>query len=362
MSSRADAPTAAARVTAHGGLLDAELAALGIARDDVLDLSVNVNPYGPTDAMRTAVRDARIDRYPDPTSSAARAVIAAHVGVEPAAIALGNGAVDLLWTLVRAVLQPGSTVAVVEPTFSELPRAARAADMRVVAWRASTERHFAVDLDEVAALVLGEAPQLLYLCSPGNPTGAAIPADDVARLAERFPRLVVVVDQAFLSLSTRFGDAARAMPPNVVRVRSLTKDHAIPGLRVGYLIAAPEIVARVEAARPPWTTSALAQAATVAALADRAFVDASRERLLADRARLEGSLRALGLAPLPSSTLYVLVPVEGATALRHRMLARHRVLVRDCSSFGLPHFIRICARPERDEARLIEALRQELSP
>jgi histidinol-phosphate/aromatic aminotransferase/cobyric acid decarboxylase-like protein len=353
----------ASRATAHGGLLDDELAALGLAADDVLDVSVNVNPYGPTAAMLASVRAARIDRYPDPSSTVARAALAQHVGCDPAGVVVGNGAVELLWTLVRSALRPGATVLAVEPTFSELPRAARVAGMRVVTWRADAAHDFAVDLDAVGDAVVRAGADLLYLCAPGNPTGAPIPVADVARLAARLPALLIVLDEAFLPLSERHADAGVPLPDNVVRVRSLTKAHAIPGLRVGYLVTTPRLAAGLEASRPPWSTSAAAQAAILAAIDEQDFVADSRRRLLADRARLETRLHELRLMPRPSSTLYTLVDVSragDATALRHRLLARHAVLVRDCTSFGLPHFIRLCARPSHDEARLVRALLQEL--
>src|SRR5205085_12135015 len=112
------------------------------------------------------------------------------------------------------------------------------------------------------------------------------------------------------------GDERRVMPDNVVRVRSMTKTHSLAGVRVGYLLAREDLALRVERARPPWTTSAFAQAAAIAAAAEQSFVDDSRERVLADRVRTTRALRALGLNPLPSSTLFFLVPVRNAAATR----------------------------------------------
>ncbi len=151
------------------------------------------------------------------------------------------------------------------------------------------------------------------------------------------------------------------VPPNVVRVRSLTKDHAIPGLRLGYLVAPPAFSRRIEAGRPPWTTSAIAQAAGLAAVKDEAFIESSRERLLADRRALQAELTELGLQPVPSCTGFVVVPVPAASGdgqeLRSRLLGR-RILVRNCASFGLPRHIRIAARPAADRAQLLAALRE----
>lgn len=347
-------------VAAHGGLLDGELVAHGIAAREVLDVSVNVNPYGPSAAMREAISGAAIDRYPDPTSQLARLALATSIGADASEVVLGNGAVDLLWTIARIWLDKETTVVIVEPTFSELRRAATLAGARVVEWRAREETSFRVSLEDIARIALRERAALLYLCAPGNPTGTPVSIADVASFARDLPDTVIVLDQAFLSVSAEFRDVHYRMPPNVVCVRSLTKDHAIPGVRVGYLLAPCAIAARIEAGRPPWSTSAPAQAATLLAARDEKFVAWSRERWLADRARLATRLSEIGLPAAPSSTPYVLVRVARATDLRLRMLVRHRVLVRDCSSFGLPNFVRLCGRPEADEDRLVHALKEEL--
>ncbi|MGD0677829.1 MAG: histidinol-phosphate transaminase [Polyangiaceae bacterium] len=347
---------------AHGGLLDDELARLGIHPDEVLDVSVNVNPYGPCPAVVAAVRAARVDRYPDPTAQPAREAIARATDTDPRSIVVGNGAVDLLWTIVRALLPAGRVALVVEPAFSEFAAAVKAAGSRVVSWRALAEADFCVDLDRVGDVAAREKAEIVYVCTPANPTGVALEAASLAAFAAAHPALLFVVDESFGPLSERFDDQQHVMPDNVVRVRSMTKEHALPGVRVGYLVARRPIAACVEAARPPWTTSAFAQAAAIAALGERAFVIESRMRALDDRRRLVARLRDIGYSPFRSSTLFFLVPVRDGASTRARLLARHRVLVRDCASFGLPGFVRICAQPPSREARLLEALRDEGQP
>jgi histidinol-phosphate/aromatic aminotransferase/cobyric acid decarboxylase-like protein len=344
----------------HGGPIAAQLRRLGIDREQVLDFSVNVNPYGPAPAMRAAIRAARVDVYPDPSAYEARVALGKAGGVAPERIVLGNGGADLLWTLARLLLSPGQTVVMVEPTFSELRAAALAAGARVVEWRASPERGFAVDLDAVAALARAQRATVLYLCTPNNPTGAPVTAADVRDWATALPAVTIVLDQAFLSLSEQADDAAVDLPPNVVRVRSLTKEHAIPGVRVGYLIAKPALAAAVEVARPAWTTGAAAQSAAVAACGLSAFVDESRARLLADRRALAADLRALALDPTPSAASFQIVRVAGADRVAHGLLAGHHILVRDCASFGLPDYLRLAARPAPDRARLCAALAAEM--
>ena len=249
---------------------------------------------------------------------------------------------------------------IVEPAFCELRIAAEHAGGRIHEWRARPDDGFAIDLDAVGRLVAERAAQVAYLCAPGTPTGTAVPARDVFALAEAHPATTFVLDQSFLSLSERFADQDLAPPDNVACVRSLTKDHAIPGVRVGYLVAAPALIARVERGRPAWTTSAAAQAAAIAACAATGFVADSRTHVLAERCLLADQLAGLGVRPVPSTTGFLAVRTGDAAGLRQRLLVRHHVLVRDCSSFGLPDHLRLAARPATERDQLIAALRREL--
>jgi len=339
----------------HGGVLERELAAFGIDPPSVLDVSTSVNPYGPAPAVARAVRDAALDRYPDPTAARAREAIATSLAARAEQVVVGNGATDLLWTLARLLLAPDETLLLCEPSFSELRVAAQSGGASVVAWRAREDDGFALDADEVARRSRAVGARVVALCAPGSPSGAATPIDDVLRLARVLDDTVLIVDQSFLALSERHGDLLASLPANVVAVRSLTKEHAIPGVRVGYLVAAPALAERVEAGRAAWSVGSAAQAAAIAATREGEFVAASRRRLLAERAALASALQELGLRTVPSATGYFLVDVGNAAAFRERALVRHGVLVRDCASFGLPAFVRVAARGGDDARRIVAA-------
>jgi histidinol-phosphate/aromatic aminotransferase/cobyric acid decarboxylase-like protein len=350
-----------ARERVHGGLHDDELRALRLDAERVLDFSVNTNPYGPCPAVAEAIKAVRFDRYPDPRATRVRAALASALDLTADEVVLGAGAADLLWTAARALLPPGSRALVVEPTFCEFRAAALAAGAQVDAWSAEERDGFRIDIDAVARAVWRCRPAALYLCVPNTPTGASVPASEIAAMARALPEVTLVLDQSFLSLGDRFADAAVAMPGNVVRIRSLTKDHAIPGVRVGYALAHPDLALRMTAQQPAWGTSAHAQAAALAALRAQEFVAESRTKLAIDRARTSAELAALGLAPLPSTAPFLMVRVPRASELRDRLLARHQIAVRACDSFGLPDFMRLAARPAFDSARLCAALSRELS-
>lgn len=352
--------TGLAPARVHGGAYHDLLTRLGVSADALVDFSVNTNPYGPCAAVRAAVARAAYDRYPDPHGEALRLRLAELTATPPARLVIGNGAADLLWTLARCLVGRRTPVLVVEPTFCEFRAACALLTDTLLSWHAAAERGFAVDLAAVSAMITARRIEVVYLCSPNSPTGRYTPVAAVAELARAHPQVTIVLDEAFLSLSPFHADLAVALPDNVVRVRSMTKDHAIPGLRIGYVLARPPLARQLEAHRPSWSVNSLALAAAMAACDQSAFVAASRQRILADAAGLTAALRGLGLCPVPSDTLFALVPVKDAAHLRERLLS-HRILVRDCGSYGLHGYIRLCARPRSDVERLIDALKQELT-
>jgi histidinol-phosphate/aromatic aminotransferase/cobyric acid decarboxylase-like protein len=143
---------------------------------------------------------------------------------------------------------------------------------------------------------------------------------------------------------------------NVVLLRSLTKDNALPGVRLGYLVASPEVVRCCAAAQPPWSVSAPAIACGLAALRDSAHVATTTAALHEEAKRLAGCLTAQGWRVLPSATHFMLVEVGDAAGVRAALLRHHRIQVRNCASFGLAGFIRIAARLPAENDRLVEAM------
>jgi histidinol-phosphate/aromatic aminotransferase/cobyric acid decarboxylase-like protein len=336
-----------------------ELAALGVDPRRALDFSVNVNPYGPCPAVVEAIRAAPVHLYPDPAATAVREAISARTGFPVEGVVFGSGAADLLWTLARVLVASGGRALVVEPAFSELRAAFESLGRSPAAWRARPEDGLRVRMDDVARAARETASDVVYLCTPSTPAGVDVPLCAVARLAGSLPDATIVLDESFLSLSEPADGGEAPLPENVIRVRSMTKEHAIPGLRVGYLLAPPALAQALEANRPAWSTSSVAQAAAVAALGADDFVAASRERLRQDRLATAAGLAALGLVAIPSVAPYLAFEVEDAAALRRRLLA-HGVVVRDCASFGLPRLVRVAARPAEERARLMASLEEEL--
>lgn len=348
---------------AHGGLpLDA-LLRLGIDPASVLDLSTSLSPLPAHPDVVQAVRECDVHSYPDPHCFEVKAAIAGAMQLDPHSLVIGHGSVELLWSLVRVLAEsdePGKPLLTVSPTFSEPENAARAHGLSVARVDMLEAAGFALDPARIAAAIAQTRPFAVYLCQPNNPTGAALPGALLGELIASHPSVPFIVDEAFLSLSSRHEDVQRLLPINAIRVRSLTKDHGLAGLRVGYAVCAAELAELVEAQRPPWMISAPAQAAIIATMANLDHVAVVRQQLLAHKAALIADLHALDIATVPSETTFFLARVHDADALHDFLLREHGVLIRSGSTFGLPHYIRLpaCMPPAR--ARLMTALRAAL--
>ncbi|HZU05762.1 MAG TPA: histidinol-phosphate transaminase [Chloroflexota bacterium] len=326
------------------------------AERPVLDFSTNTNPLGPSPRVLAAVRAATVDRYPEPASATLRDALAARLGLAPERIVVGNGSVELLWLLALAYLERGDRVVVCGPTFAEYARAARLMGAQVTVVSAAAEAGFRPDLDALRRTVTALAPRVTFLCNPNNPTGVYLDRSAVEAVLAATPGLLVV-DEAYVGFVEQPWDIGPLLADErLVVLRSLTKDHALPGLRLGYALAAPPVAAALHRVQPPWSVNALAQAAGLAALEDDAHV--ARGRALAARARvlLATGLEALRLPALPSATNFLLVEVGDAAATTAAWLSAG-VYVRDCTSFGLPRHVRIAARPLAECRVLLRAAR-----
>ncbi|GAB4424251.1 MAG: histidinol-phosphate transaminase [Anaerolineae bacterium] len=342
---------------AHGAFDYAELAALGHQPEAVLDFSVNSNPFGPSPAVRRALAETPPDRYPDREAIALRQALAARFGLPAENIVAGNGTAELFWLLAFATLRPGDSVYLIEPTFGEYRRVAGLMGARVHSHRAQPDA-FAPDAAAIATDLRRLRPRLAFVCNPNNPTGVLLPPAQIAEWAQAAPETLLVVDESYLGFTPEGESALGLGADNVLVVRSLTKDYALAGLRLGFAAGHNlPLVRAIAAVRPAWNVSGPAQAAGLAALADDAYLQECLTRLHRAKSQLVAGLRKLGYAPLESAVHYFLLRVGHADAFR-RALLRHGLQVRDCASFGLPEFVRLAPRTEAENRRLLETLRE----
>jgi len=377
----------------HGGDVLAAARRWGLNPAEILDFSANINPAGPPPGVLARVQEALagIRHYPEPYARTLREVIAKRHGVAPENVLVANGASEAIYLLAR--LSAGRRVAVPAPGFAEYARAAAAVGAKVVAYPAEPRLPAApvssapsqpsaalrapagpepaaavvsqlVDLPglPLASAQRLQAGDLLILCNPHNPTGRLLSPAEVLHLAD-LTEATVVVDEAFIDL-TDPGEAASVLPwveqrPNLVVLRSLTKFYAMPGLRVGYAVAAAELVAQLDRARDPWSVGSLAQVAALAALEDVEYAARTRKWIGQERPFLAEALSRLpGYEVAPPSANFILVRGPVPIWTLQERLGPKGILVRDCRSFaGLTdRHMRLAVRSRAENLRLLEAL------
>jgi histidinol-phosphate aminotransferase len=201
-------------------------------------------------------------------------------------------------------------------------------------------------------------PSLVFLCNPNNPTGAICPLRATEHWTTVCHETLFIIDEAYLAFAS-CPSALEINAPNLLVLRSMTKDYALAGLRLGYAAGPVELIEAISGLRPAWNVNAPAQAAGVAALSDPDHLRDGLARLRAAKDALVHGLQALGLSPVPSAVHYFLLQVGDGATTRRRLLD-HGILVRDCASFGLPAYIRIATRRPQENERLLRALREVL--
>ena len=342
----------------HGAVDPVALRAEGVAPEEIIDFSSNQSPLGAPAAVRAAVSAAVVDAYPDPHAAAFCAAVAEHHAVPRACVVAGNGSTELIRLVAQLALAPGGTALSLGPSFGEYAVGTVLAGGRfreVRLEQVAAGAGFRCAEPALRAALRDLRPRLCWLCSPNNPTGAALPAALIAALVRDHPGTVFVLDEAYCDL---LADAQWSPDllagGNLVVLRSMTKTRGLAGLRLGYAVAAPETAAALRAAAPPWSVNACAQAAGIVALADLEHHARTLEMLRGERDRLIGVLGRAGWTVEPSSAGFFLVRVGDAAATRRELLAQG-CLVRDCTSFGLPGYVRLSPRRAADNDRLVAA-------
>ena len=345
----------------HGSLSYRERMERGLTGEGVLDFSASCNPLGASPKVMEALRSVDLSRYPDDEALELRHALARTLEVDLSWVAVGNGSVDLIYQLASAYLEPTDRALVMGPAFGEYARACRVAGASVVEVRAAEETGFQPDPEAVKAALRAERPKLAFLCNPNNPTGRLLSAEPILEILGECEETLLVVDEAYLPFCDSWVDLREQLASGrLLLLRSMTKDHGLAGIRLGYALARADLLEPLGRVRPPWGVNALAQAAGLAALEDHAHVDAARRMIAEARTYLVEELSALGLGVVPSTANLLLVRVGDGAAFRTAMLTRG-ICVRDCASFGLPTYIRIGVRTMPDCRKLVDAAKEVVS-
>lgn len=315
----------------HGGLIRQIRESTG---REIIDFSANLNPWPPDVPVEFSLEGAAC--YPDDRYLRLKEAIAQASGRPVDEIAVGNGSIEIIRVFCLATLAPGDRIRVDTPTFGEYAFSARLAGAGIAGAR--------------------EPARVAFVCNPNNPTG------DLQSRGSVLSRLagceLLFVDEAFIELADPRMSVADVRDPALFVCRSLTKCFAIPGIRFGYAFGDPDLIARIETIRPPWSVNTFAEQFAISAFRSYDLLRESRARIAAERQWLTDALRGFPVTVHPSSVNFLLLTFPGDVTGLCGALQSEGILVRDCHSFGLPDSIRIAVRTRDENRQLLEAMQR----
>jgi histidinol-phosphate aminotransferase len=342
--------------SAHGGPDAAELKSLGLTPGDIIDFSVCSNPFAPLPKMKQAIDKIAVNRYPDSESTELRECLSANLGVPIENILAGSGSTEIIRLVALAYFRPEDTVLILEPTFGEYRVSCQIMGAEVVSQWAKQGDNYAHRTEETIELIKNNRPKAVFICNPNNPTGKYLSRREIEAVLNARDDTLIIIDEAYVSFADGTWRSLDLIEcKNLVIIRSMTKEHALTGLRLGYAVAHREIIDVLRLVRPPWNINAVAQEVGKMTLSGADYLENSRKEIKKTKWFLLDELQRLGYSVVPSDTNYFIFKVANAADFRAALL-RQRILVRDCASFGLPGYIRISARTMPECRKLIEAV------
>ncbi|MBO60949.1 MAG: histidinol-phosphate transaminase [Verrucomicrobiales bacterium] len=336
---------------------------LGLASSEIIKVASNENPLGPSPkavkAMQLAVAQSHL--YPDGNAFYLKNKLASKLGVELPNLILGNGSNEIIEFVSHALLGPGDEIVVSQYCFAIYPLVAMMMGAKVNAVPAVDYGH------DLPAMLDAITPgtRIIWVANPNNPTGTLAKPDDVRNLVESVPDdVLLVMDEAYYEF---LEDPVDLLPlirsgekPNLLLMRTFSKIYGLAGLRIGYGIGHPELVAALEKVRQPFNTNAIAQAGAMAALEDEAHLSQTWQVNANGLRFFESFCRDNGYEFVPSYANFILVNVGDGLAV-FESLQRQGVIARPMGGYGLPEWIRLSIGTETENRRAAEALKESLS-
>lgn len=334
----------------------------GLEASGIIKLASNENPLGPSPRALAAMAEVlkNLHLYPDGNSFYLRRKLAAKLGLSPANLVLGSGSNEILEFLGHALLGPGDEVVVSQHCFAVYPIVTALFAAKLVTVPAPG---FAAD---IPALLRAITPRtkLLFLANPNNPTGTlASPADIAHLLAEAPPHVLIALDEAYVEFLDAPAESLSLVrqrtQTNLILLRTFSKIFGLAGLRLGYGVGSPDLIAALEKVRQPFNINAIAQAGALAALDDSDHLEKTRANNRAGLDFFHAAFAQLGLEFVKSHANFVLVKVgDGPRVFAE--LQKRGVITRPMASYQLPEWIRISVGTPAENNRCLATLREVL--
>lgn len=336
---------------------------LGLPAHDVIKLASNENPLGPSPAALAAMQKAiaALHLYPDGNAFYLKQKLARKLGVNPANLILGNGSNEIIEFVGHALMSPGADVVMSQYCFAVYPIVTRLFGANPIVVPARDYGH------DLPAMIKAITPRtkVIFVANPNNPTGTLVSREEILRFVNEVPRnVLLVMDEAYIEFLEEPADLISLVRdgghPNLLLMRTFSKIFGLAGLRLGYGIAQPELIAALEKVRQPFNINSIAQAGALAALDDSEHVKKTRANNAEGLRFFTDNLRKLGLEFIPSAANFILVRVGNGQGV-FEDLQKQGVIVRPLGGYQLPEWIRISIGTAQENTRCLAALKKVLN-
>ena len=335
---------------------------LGLKASTIIKLASNENPLGPSPAALRAMRRAlrQLHLYPDGNAFALKQALSRSLQVSPGNLIFGNGSNEIIEFVGHALMRPGADVVVSQYCFAIYPLIARLFGANVITVPAENFGH------DLPAMLKAITPKttVIFVANPNNPTGTLASKAMVRRVVQEVPEnVLLVLDEAYFEY---LPDPLDLLPlirsgkkPNLLLMRTFSKIYGLAGLRLGYGVGHPELIAALEKVRQPFNINSMIQAVAIAALEDRKHIARTRANNEHGRRFFESAFERLRLEFVPSAANFVLARVGNGKRVFEEMQKRG-VITRPMGGYGLPEWLRISIGTGPENQRCLRALQEVL--
>jgi histidinol-phosphate aminotransferase len=336
---------------------------LNLPAADIIKLASNENPLGPSPAGLAAMRQAlaQLHLYPDGNAFYLKKKMAEKLGLETNHLILGNGSNEIIEFVGHALMEPGVDVVVSQYCFAVYPIITHLFGANLITVPAQEYGH---DLPAMLKAITSRT-RVLFVANPNNPTGTLAAPPDLRRLVDEVPpHVLLVMDEAYIEF---LEEAVDLLPliragtkPNLLLMRTFSKIYGLAGLRLGYGLGHPEVIAALEKVRQPFNINSLVQAGALAALDDAAHLANTRANNQAGLRFFEEAFRKMKLEFVPSAANFILVHVGNGQRI-FQELQKQGIITRPMAGYQLPEWIRISIGTPEQNDRCLTALKTVLS-
>jgi histidinol-phosphate aminotransferase len=336
---------------------------LNLPAADIIKLASNENPLGPSPAGLAAMQQAlaQLHLYPDGNAFYLKQKLADKLGIKTTHLILGNGSNEIIEFVGHALMAPGVDVVVSQYCFAVYPIITHLFGANLVTVPAKNYGH------DLPAMLKAVTPQtrVLFVANPNNPTGTLASPQEILRLADEIPdNVLLVMDEAYVEFLEEPVDLLplirAASQPNLLLMRTFSKIYGLAGLRLGYGIGHPDVIAALEKVRQPFNINSLVQAGALAALDDAAHLANTRANNRAGLRFFEDAFRKLKLEYVPSAANFILVRVGNGQRV-FQGLQKQGIIARPMAGYQLPEWIRISIGTPEQNIRCLTALKTLLA-